>query len=97
MVSVKPRVLIVQKANEKMLRDEEQHVCLQKPAVEEPSVRNEVVELRALMLEQERLRVMAQPPFNVDLITQVIQGMWPQGLVVAPPRSFPHLLHGFLV
>ena len=95
MVKVKPEVLTVEEANEKRLRDEEQRVRLQKAAAEEPSVRNEVAELRALLLEQERLRALAQPPSSADLITQVIQGMWAQGLVVAPPGSFPHLPPGF--
>jgi hypothetical protein len=38
---------------------------------------------------------MAQPPSSADLISQVIQGMWAQGLVVAPSSSFPHLPPGF--
>ena len=95
MVRVKPEVLTVEEANAKMLRDEEQRVRLQKAAAEEPSVRNEVAELRALLLEQERQRAMAQPPSSADLITQVIQGMLAQGLVMAPPSSFPHLPAGF--
>ena len=95
MVRVKPEVLTVEEANEKMRRDEEQRVRLQKAAAEEPSVRNEVAELRALLLEQERQRAMAQPPSSADLISQVIQGMWAQGLVVAPSSSFPHLPPGF--
>ena len=91
MVRVKPEVLTVEEANAKMLRDEEQRVRLEKAAAEEPSVRNEVAELRALLLEQERQRAMAQPPSSADLITQVIQGMLAQGLVMAPPSSFPAL------
>lgn len=74
MVRVKPKVLTVQEANEKMMRVEEQRVRLQKVASEEPSMRNEVAELR----------VMAQPLSNADLISQVIQGIWAQGLVVPP-------------
>ena len=96
MVRVKPNVLIVEEANEKMRKDEEQRVRLQRAAAEEPSMRNEVAELRALLLEQERQRAMAQPPSSADLISQVIQGMWAQGLVVAPSNSFPHLPPGFL-
>ena len=95
MVRVKPEVLTVEEANEKMRRDEEQRVRLQKAAAEEPSMRNEVAELRALLLEQERQRAMAQPPSSADLISQVIQGMWAQGLVVAPSSAFPHLPPGF--
>ena len=95
MVRVKPEVLTVQEANEKRLREEEQRIRLQKAAAEEPSVRNEVAELRALLLDQERQRAMAQPPSSADLIAQVIQGMWAQGLVVAPSSSFPHLPPGF--
>lgn len=53
MVRAKPEVSTVQEANKKMLRDEEQHVGLQKVVAEEPSVRNEVAELRALLLEHE--------------------------------------------
>ena len=51
MVRVKPEVLTVHEANKKMLRDKEQRVRLQKVVVEEPLVRNKVVELRALLLE----------------------------------------------
>jgi hypothetical protein len=91
MVRVKPEVLTVQKANEKMLREEEQRIRLQRAAAKEPSVRNEVEELRAMLLEQQRQRAMAQPPPNIDMITQVIQGMWTQGMMVAPPGLFPHL------
>ena len=58
-----------------MLMDEEQRVQLEKVAIEEPSVRNKVAELRALMLEQERQKAMAQSSSSTDLITQVIQGM----------------------
>ena len=94
-VRVKPEVLTVEEANAKMLRDEEQRVRLQRAAAEEPSVRNEVAELRALLLEQERQRAMAQTPSQAELITQVIQGMLAQGLVMAPPSSFPHLPAGF--
>ena len=89
MVRVKPEVLTVEEANEKMRKDEEQRVRLHKAAAEEPSVRNEIAELRALLLEQERQRVMAQPPSNAELISQVIQGMWAQGLVVAPSDPAP--------
>ena len=42
MVRVKPEVFTVKEANEKMRRDEEQRVRLEKVATEEPSVRNEV-------------------------------------------------------
>ena len=91
MVRVKPEVLTVKEANEKMWRDKEQRVHLQKAAVNEPSVQNEVAELSSLMLEQERQKAMAQPPSSADLISQVIQGMWAQGLVVAPSSSFPYL------
>ena len=59
MVRVKPEVLTVEEANKKMRRDKEQRVRLQKVVAEEPSVRNEVVELRALLLQQERQRAMA--------------------------------------
>jgi hypothetical protein len=62
MVRVKPEVLTMQEANEKRLREEEQRIRLQKAAAEEPSVRNEVAELRALLLDQERQRAMVQPP-----------------------------------
>ena len=51
MVRVKPEVLTVEEANTKMLRDKEQRVQLQKAAAKEPSVHNEVAELRALLLE----------------------------------------------
>lgn len=95
MVRVKPEVLTVEEANEKMLRDEEQRVRMQKAAAEEPSVRNEVAELRALLLEQSRQRAVPQPPSSAELITQVIQGMLAQGLVMAPPSAFPHLPAGF--
>jgi hypothetical protein len=95
MVRVKPEVLTVQEANEKMLREEEQRIRLQRAAAEEPSVRNEVAELRAMLLEQQRQRAMAQPPPSIDMITQVIQGMWAQGMMVAPPGSFPHLPPNF--
>ena len=50
MVRVKPEVLTVEEANEKRIREEEQRIRLQKVAAEEPSVRNEVAELRALLL-----------------------------------------------
>ena len=92
---VKPEVLTVEEANAQRLREEEQRVRLQRAAAEEPSVRNEVAELRALLLEQGRQRAMAQPPSSAELITQVIQGMLAQGLVMAPPSSFPHLPAGF--
>ena len=88
-ISLKPEVLTVEEANARMLRDEEQRSRLQKVVVEEPSVRNKVAELRALLLEQERQRAMMQPPSSADLITQVIQGMMAHGLVMAPPASFP--------
>jgi len=94
-VRVKPEVLTVEEANEKMRRDEEQRLRLQKAAAEEPSVRNEVAELRALLLEQDRQRAMAQPPSSAELISQVIAGMMAQGLVMAPPGAFPHLPPGF--
>ena len=95
MVRVKPKVFTVEEANKKMLRDEEQLIHLQKVATEEPSVWNKVVELKALLLGQERQRVMAQPSSSADLILQVIQGMWVQGLVVAFSSLFPHLPPGF--
>lgn len=95
MVMVKPEVLTVEEANEKRLREEEQRLRLEKATAEEPSVRNEVAELRALLMEQDRLRAMAQPASSADLITQVIQGMMAQGLMVAPPGSFPHLPPNF--
>jgi hypothetical protein len=95
MVRVKPEVLTVEEANARRLREEEQRVRLERAATEEPSVRNEVVELRALLLEQGRQRAMVQPPSSAELITQVIQGMLAQGLVMAPPSSFPHLPAGF--
>ena len=44
MVRVKPEVLNVQEANEKVQRDKEQRICLQKAAAEEPSLQNEVAE-----------------------------------------------------
>ena len=94
-VRVKPEVLTVEEANEKMRRDEEQRLRLQKAAAEESSVRNEVAELRALLLEQDRQRAMAQPPSSAELISQVIAGMMAQGLVMAPPGAFPHLPPGF--
>jgi hypothetical protein len=91
MVRVKPEVLTVEEANAQRLREDEQRVRLERAAAEEPSVRNEVAELRALLLEQGRQRAMVQPPSSAELITQVIQGMLAQGLVMAPPSSFPHL------
>ena len=66
MVRVKPEVLTMEEANKKMQRDEEQCIRLQRAAAEEPSVRNEVTELRALLLEQEQQRAMAQPPSRVQ-------------------------------
>jgi hypothetical protein len=51
MVRVKPEVLTVEEANAQRLREEEQRVRLERAAAEEPSVRNEVAELRALLLE----------------------------------------------
>ena len=95
MVMVKPEVLTVEEANEKRLREEEQRLRLEKATAEEPSVRNEVAELRALLMEQDRLRAMAQLASSADLITQVIQGMMAQGLMVAPPGSFPRLPPNF--
>ena len=51
MMRMRAKVLTVQDANEKILRDEEQRIHLQKATAKEPSVRNEVTELRAFMLE----------------------------------------------
>ena len=59
MVRVKPEFLTVEEANKKMRRDKEQHVRLQKATAEKPSVRNEVAELRVLLLEQEWQRALA--------------------------------------
>lgn len=92
---VKPEVLTVEEANAQRLREEEQRVRLARAAAEEPSMRNEVAELRALLLEQQRQRTMVQPPSSADLIAQVIAGMMAQGLVMAPPGAFPHLPPGF--
>ena len=94
-VRVKPEVLIVEEANENGLREEEQRLRLKKATTEEPSIWNEVVALRALLMKQDRLRALAEPSSSIDLITQVIQGMMAQGLMVAPPGSFPHLPSNF--
>lgn len=53
MVRIKPEVLMVEEANEKMRKDKEQRVRLERVTAEHPFVRNEVVELRVLLLEQE--------------------------------------------
>ena len=76
---VRPEALTLAEANERMRR------------VDEPSVRDEVVELRSLVLEQQRQRAMVQPPNPMGLVTQVIKGFMARGLVVGAPRAFPHL------
>ena len=91
MVRVKPEVLTVEEANERIRREEEQRVRLERAAAEEPAMRNEVAELNALLLAQERQRTLVQPPPSADLISQVIQGMFAQGLMMAPPGAFPQL------
>ena len=80
---VKPEALTVAEANERMRR------------ADEPSVRDEVAELRALVLEQQRQRAMIQPPNPMDLVAQVIEGFMARGLVVGAPGAFPHLPAGF--
>ena len=72
---VKLEVLPMEEANAKMLGDEEQRVRLQQAAGKEPSVPNKIVELKELILEQTCQKMMAQPPSNAKLITQVLQGM----------------------
>lgn len=90
-IPVKPEVLTVEEANEKMRQEEEQRVRLAKAAAEAPSMRDEVAELRALLLEQSRQRAVPQTPSSAELISQVIQGMMAQGLVMATPTAFPQM------
>ena len=73
-IPVKPEVLTVEEANEKMRQEEEQRVRLAKAAAEAPSMRDEVAELRALLLEQSRQRAVPQTPSSAELISQVILG-----------------------
>ena len=58
-------------------------------------MQNEVAELRASLLEQDRQQMMAQAPSSEDLISQVIQRILAQGLVMAPSAAFPHLRPSF--
>lgn len=53
-----------------MPKEEEQHAYLQRAAVKEPSVWNEVLELRALFLNQEQELAMAQPPSSTHVGTR---------------------------
>jgi len=77
-IPVKPETLTVEEANERSRREEEQRLRLQKVAAEEPSMRNEVAELRALLMEQARQ-------------TAKIHTMMAQGLVMPTPTAFPQL------
>ena len=96
MVRVKPEVLTVEEANERRLREEEQRLRREKVAAEESSMKEEVAQLRALLLSQEQQRARAPPVLDqAALVTSVLQGMWAQGLVMAPPSSFPHIPPGF--
>ena len=82
--SVKPEALTVAEANERLRREEEERVRQARAAGEGPSVRDEVAELRALILEQQRQRV--QTPPTADIVAQVIAGLTAQGFLV-PARS----------
>ena len=83
--SVKPEALTVAEANERLRREEEERVRQARAAGEGPSVRDEVAELRALILEQQRQRV--QTPPTADIVAQVIAGLTAQGFLV--PASIP--------
>lgn len=63
MMRVKPKVLT---RHEKMLGDKDH---LQKVAIEKRSMWNEVAELRALLLKQERQMTLAQPSSNANFIS----------------------------
>ena len=87
----------MEEANEHRLKEEEQRVHLLKAKVKEPLMWNEVAELRVLLLNQEQQWAMAQPPLSTDIITQLIQYMWAQGLVVASSNTLSHLPVGLPV
>lgn len=50
MVGVKLKVLTVEEANEHWLKEEEQHICREKDAALEPSVKEEITQLKVLLL-----------------------------------------------
>ena len=98
--SVKPEALTVAEANERMKREEERRVRQARAADEEPSVRNEVAELRAMLLEQQRQRAAVPPPPTADLVASIISGLVAQGFLVPgqnlqpqPPQLMPPPSH----
>ena len=94
LIRVKPEILTVEEANERRIREEEHRRRMERASAEESSVKEEVAQLKALLLSRERER--AQPQIDqAALITSVIQGMLSQGLMLAPSTSFPHLPPGF--
>ena len=94
LIRVKPETLTVEEANERRQREEEHRRRMERASAEETSVKEEVAQLKALLLSRERER--AQPQIDqAALITSVIQGMLSQGLMLAPSTSFPHLPPGF--
>ena len=94
LIRVKPEVLTVEEANERRAREEEHRLRMERAAASEHSVKEEVAQLKALLLSRDRER--AQPQIDqAALITSVIQGMLSQGLMLAPSTSYPHLPPGF--
>ena len=89
-IPVKPETMTVDEANERSRREEEQRLRLERAAAEVPSVRDEVAELRAMLLEQNRQRAMPPPPSPMDLVAEVIKGMMAQGFAIPTPAAFPH-------
>jgi hypothetical protein len=56
LIRVKPEVLTVEEANERRIREEEHRVRMERAAAEEHSVKEEVAQLKALLLSRERER-----------------------------------------
>lgn len=57
MMRVKPEVLAVEEAKKCMLKEEEHCICREKSNVEEPLVKEEIVQLKVFLLDRERERV----------------------------------------
>ena len=95
-INPKPNALAMEEANKgnEMMRLEEEHcVQLARVAAEEPSVRDKVTQLKAMLLEQSRQRAMPPPPSPADFIAQVIENMMAQGFVVPTLAAYRNRHH----
>lgn len=88
----KPETLTVDERNARAAREEEHRLRMERDAGAGPSVRDEVAELKALLLQQ---RAMPPPPPTPEMIASIISNMWAQGTLMAPPSAFPHLPPNF--